>query len=97
MISAFWPCAEAAQGQRGALASSPSSLAHADPLSCSTFAPRVDPMSAPSEPVAANTAPGAASAVALPSRSKRATDGSSAPVWSLESSANGNAEVPLGA
>ncbi|TNY23961.1 VIT family-domain-containing protein [Rhodotorula diobovata] len=54
-------------------------------------------MSAPSEPVAANTAPGAASAVALPSRSKRATDGSSAPVWSLESSANGNAEVPLAA
>lgn len=54
-------------------------------------------MSAPSEPVAANTAPGAASAVALPSRSKRATDGSSAPVWSLESSSNGNAEVPLGA
>ncbi|BGP45281.1 Protein ccc1 [Rhodotorula kratochvilovae] len=52
-------------------------------------------MATPREPVAANTAPGAA-AVALPSRQKR-TDGTNAPVWSLEGSASSTTDVPLAA
>ncbi|GAA5931975.1 hypothetical protein JCM3775_004202 [Rhodotorula graminis] len=53
-------------------------------------------MSAPSEPVADSTARGAGAAVALPSRSKRAQDGSAAPVWSLQG-AGSTTEVPLAA
>ncbi|GAA5996883.1 Ccc1p [Rhodotorula paludigena] len=48
------------------------------------------------EPVAANTASGAAASVALPKR-QTPREGSSAPVWSLDNSADSSADVPLGA
>lgn len=47
------------------------------------------------EPVAANTASGAAASVALPKR-QTPREGSSAPVWSLNNSADSSADVPLG-
>ncbi|BGP00842.1 Protein CCC1 [Rhodotorula toruloides] len=51
-------------------------------------------MSTSRESVAGNTPSGA---VALPPRKNRADAASNAPVWSLEASADGNAEVPLAA